>query len=58
MSDRTDRLCPAVFLDRDGTSIDDRGHSHCPSHVVFYNDTAPSLLRMQEHFDNAKRRHN
>lgn len=40
-----------MFLDRDGTIIDDRGHLSDPAQVVFYNDTASSLQRLQEHFD-------
>lgn len=42
---------PAVFLDRDGTIIDDLGHLSRPAQVVFFKDTVPSLLRLQEHFD-------
>ena len=41
---------PAVFLDRDGTIIEDRGHLSHPSQVVFYPDTVPSLLKLQAHF--------
>lgn len=41
---------PAVFLDRDGTIIDDQGHLSHPSQVVFYPDTVPSLLKLQAHF--------
>jgi D-glycero-D-manno-heptose 1,7-bisphosphate phosphatase len=43
-------LRPAVFLDRDGTIIEDRGHLADPSEVVFYPDTADALRRLQEHF--------
>lgn len=42
--------CPAVFLDRDGTIIDDRGVLGEPSEVVFYPDTVDALRRLQEHF--------
>lgn len=43
-------LKPAVFLDRDGTIIEDRGHLRCPSEVVFYPDTVRALGKLQEHF--------
>lgn len=41
---------PAVFLDRDGTLIEDRGHLHLPEQVVFFEDTVPALLDLQETF--------
>lgn len=41
---------PAVFLDRDGTIIEDRGHLSDPSQVVFYKDTVPSLRSLSDHF--------
>jgi len=40
----------AVFLDRDGTLIEDRGHLCDPSEVVFFPDTINALRRLQEHF--------
>jgi histidinol-phosphate phosphatase family protein len=43
-------LHPAVFLDRDGTIIEDRGHVADPAEVVFYPDTVDALRRLQEHF--------
>lgn len=43
-------LQPAVFLDRDGTIIEDRGHLRSPADVVFYPDTVRALQRLQEHF--------
>jgi L-threonylcarbamoyladenylate synthase len=43
-------LQPAVFLDRDGTIIEDRGHLRSPSEVVFYPDTVRALRKLQEHF--------
>lgn len=43
-------LKPAVFLDRDGTIIEDRGHLGSPSQVVFYPDTVRALVKLQEHF--------
>jgi len=46
----TMRQLPAVFLDRDGTIIEDRGHLRSPSEVVFLPDTVPALARLQEHF--------
>ena len=42
---------PAVFLDRDGTIIEDRGHLSTAAQVVFFSETIPSLQRLQEHFD-------
>lgn len=42
---------PAVFLDRDGTIIEDRGYLSQPAQVVFFNDTISSLQRLQAHFD-------
>ena len=41
---------PAVFLDRDGTIIEDRGDLSDPSQVVFFRDTVPSLLYLSAHF--------
>ena len=41
---------PAVFLDRDGTVIEDRGVLGEPSGVAFYPDTVDALRRLQEHF--------
>lgn len=41
---------PAIFLDRDGTLIEDRGHLHQPSQVVFYPFTFQALRGLQTHF--------
>jgi len=41
---------PAVFLDRDGTLIEDRGHLEDPSQVVFFPDTFPALRRLGGQF--------
>lgn len=41
---------PAVFLDRDGTIIEDRGDLRGPSQVVFFQDTVPSLRALSAHF--------
>jgi len=41
---------PAVFLDRDGTLIEDRGHLSDPEQVIFYPETAHALRRLQAHF--------
>jgi len=43
-------LQPAVFLDRDGTIIEDRGHLRSPVEAVFFPDTVPALRRLQGHF--------
>lgn len=44
------RLRPAVFLDRDGTVIEDRGVLAEPSDVVFYPDAVDALKRLQDRF--------
>jgi histidinol-phosphate phosphatase family protein len=41
---------PAVFLDRDGTVIEDRGILAEPSDVVFFPDTVDALRRLQDRF--------
>jgi len=41
---------PAVFLDRDGTVIEDRGVLAEPSDVVFFPDTVDALRRLQDRF--------
>lgn len=46
----TSQHMPAVFLDRDGTLIEDRGQLRSPSEVVFYPDTIPALRRLGERF--------
>ncbi len=38
---------PAVFLDRDGTLIEDRGHLSDPEEAVFFGDTIEALTRLQ-----------
>ena len=40
----------AVFLDRDGTIIEDRGHLRDPSQVVFFSETFGSLRQLQQEF--------
>ncbi len=51
MSDFSNRsACPAVFLDRDGTIIEDHGYLSDPSQVEFFQDTVPALLRLQKIF--------
>jgi histidinol-phosphate phosphatase family protein len=47
---QTTGLAPAVFLDRDGTLIEDNGSLRSPTQVVFYAATAPALRQLQEHF--------
>lgn len=41
---------PAVFLDRDGTLIEDRGHLRSPEEVVFFPETVPALRDLQQRF--------
>ena len=43
-------LRPAIFLDRDGTLIEDRGHLRSPSEVVFFPSTMGALRRLHERF--------
>ena len=43
-------LRPAIFLDRDGTLIEDRGHLRSPSDVVFLPGTVGALKRLQDAF--------
>jgi len=50
MSEISDRR-PAIFLDRDGTIIDDRGFLSREDEVVFYPSSVPALLKLQETFD-------
>lgn len=40
----------AVFLDRDGTIIEDRGHLRELSEVVFFPETFDALRRLRKHF--------
>ncbi|MBN1864958.1 MAG: HAD-IIIA family hydrolase [Victivallales bacterium] len=40
----------AVFLDRDGTLIEDRGDLSCASHVEFFDDTFAALSRLGERY--------
>ena len=47
---RANSLVPAVFLDRDGTLLEDNGPLRSPTQVVFYPETAPALRRLQQHF--------
>ncbi len=48
-SDKSPR--PAVFLDRDGTIIEDRGDLARPSQVAFFADTFPALKRLNRFFE-------
>jgi histidinol-phosphate phosphatase family protein len=41
---------PAVFLDRDGTIIEDRGYINDPLEMVFYPDSFKALSLLQEFF--------
>ena len=40
----------AVFLDRDGTLIEDRGHLRAPCEVAIFPDTVEALKRLQASF--------
>jgi D-glycero-D-manno-heptose 1,7-bisphosphate phosphatase len=41
---------PAVFLDRDGTIVEDRGYIKDPLEMVFYPESFKALSILQEHF--------
>ncbi len=41
---------PAVFLDRDGTVIEDRGHLRLPSDVCLFPDTCAALRALSSRF--------
>ena len=41
---------PAVFLDRDGTLIEDRGHLRSAADVVFFPDTMGALWLLQQDY--------
>jgi L-threonylcarbamoyladenylate synthase len=43
-------LQPAIFLDRDGTLIEDRGYLRSPSEVVFHEDTLSALEKLKGRF--------
>ena len=40
----------AVFLDRDGTIIEDCGHLREPCEIIFFPDTFKALNQLQKHF--------
>ncbi len=42
-----ENLRPAVFLDRDGTLLDDPGYLDDPEGIVFFRDVVSSLRRLQ-----------
>lgn len=46
----TSGATPAIFLDRDGTLIEDRGHLRSASEVVFFPGTIPALRLLQKRF--------
>lgn len=50
-TDKTASHRAAVFLDRDGTIIEDRGDLSDPSQVVWFGDTVSSLRRLSDYFD-------
>ena len=47
-SSRQENHRAAVFLDRDGTIIEDRGDLWDPAQVVFFRDTVPALRRLAD----------
>jgi D-glycero-D-manno-heptose 1,7-bisphosphate phosphatase len=47
---RTNELVSAVFLDREGTLIEDKGSLRSATQVVCYGATVPALHRLQEGF--------
>ena len=46
----TKQLRPAIFWDRDGTLIEDRGHLAKPSEFAFLPNTISALHRLQDEF--------
>ncbi|MBN2377897.1 MAG: HAD family hydrolase [Sedimentisphaerales bacterium] len=40
----------AIFLDRDGTIIEDNGYLQNPSEVIFFPETFAALKKLQNHF--------
>ncbi len=38
---------PAVFLDRDGTLIEERGYLHDPDGIALFPSTAPAIVRLR-----------
>ncbi len=49
-SESTVRRLPAVFLDRDGTIIEDCGDLSDPAQVEFFKETFAALRRLTDHF--------
>jgi L-threonylcarbamoyladenylate synthase len=49
-TDSQPRATPAVFLDRDGTLIEDRGDLGIPEQVIFYPETLPALGELSQRF--------
>jgi L-threonylcarbamoyladenylate synthase len=43
-------LRPAIFFDRDGTLIEDRGYIRSSSEVSFYEDTISALQKLEKYF--------
>jgi len=43
-------LHPAIFFDRDGTLIEDRGHLRSSHEVVFYEDTLTVLRKLKDRY--------
>lgn len=43
-------MSSGVFLDRDGTLIEDRGDIYDPADVVFFDNTFEALLILQRYF--------
>jgi D-glycero-D-manno-heptose 1,7-bisphosphate phosphatase len=50
MSATDEQLRPAIFLDRDGTIIEDRGHLADPSEIAFLPGAIDALQILQRHF--------
>ena len=48
--DETETRRPAVFWDRDGTLIEDRGHLADPGEAVLFPDTIGALRRLRDRF--------
>lgn len=50
MSTTSQQPRPAIFLDRDGTIIEDRGHLDNPSNIAFLPGAIATLQALQKHF--------
>ena len=50
MNRKVEKINSAIFLDRDGTIIEDLGYLKKPGQVKFIKQTIPSLRRLSRYF--------